>query len=211
VLFNDRADAGQQLADRLRPVDLPAGSVVLGLARGGVPIAAAVARSLDLPLDVLVVRKIGMPGNPEFAIGALGANCLVLNEELIAQAGIARHDVDRVVATETAELRRREDLYRRGRGPAVELDGKTVVVVDDGLATGSTMAVALQQVRAARPARLISAVPVASPQAVARIEELADLTVVVQVEEDFGSVGRWYLDFDQTSDDQVVSCLTGDQ
>lgn len=208
MIFNDRVDAGQQLAQCLQALGLPPQLVVLGLARGGVPVAAAVARTLDAALDVLVIRKIGMPANPEFAIGALGAHGVVLDEQLIARAGIARRDVDQVVASEATELTRREDVYRRGRKPALDLVDEVVVVVDDGLATGSTMAAALQEVRAAQPSRLIAAVPVASVQGIARIEPFADQVVAVLVEADFGSVGYWYRDFGQTSDDEVIACLT---
>jgi putative phosphoribosyl transferase len=206
IRFRDRRDAGRQLA---RALKVPPGTAiqVLALPRGGVPVAYEVALALDAPLDVFVVRKLGVPGHEELAMGAIAEGGFrVLNRDVIEGLGITTATVDRVAAAETLELARRERLYRDG-GPAPELRNRTVLLLDDGLATGSTMAAAVAGVRAQRPARVIVAVPVASHEAMEMLGQVADEVVAVLTPPYFGGVGEWYDDFSQTSDDEVRTLL----
>jgi putative phosphoribosyl transferase len=206
IRFRDRRDAGRQLA---RALKVPPGTAiqVLALPRGGVPVAYEVALALDAPLDVFVVRKLGVPGHEELAMGAIAEGGFrVLNRDVIEGLGITTATVDRVAAAETLELARRERLYR-GSEPAPELRNRTVLLLDDGLATGSTMAAAVAGVRAQRPARVIVAVPVASHEAMEMLGQVADEVVAVLTPPYFGGVGEWYDDFSQTSDDEVRTLL----
>ena len=209
--FADREDAGRHLADALGHL---AGTdvVVLGLPRGGVPVAAEVARALHAPLDVLVVRKLGLPWQPELAMGAVagvaGSLEEVRNEQVIRQAGVGDDALDEVRAREIAELRRRELAYRGDR-PAVDVRGRTVVVVDDGLATGSTMRAAVAALRSQSPAAVVVAVPVGSPDTVARLAKEVDELVCVTAPRGFAAVGQVYADFRPTSDDEVRAALSG--
>jgi putative phosphoribosyl transferase len=206
IRFRDRRDAGRQLA---RALKVPPGAAiqVLALPRGGVPVAYEVALALDAPLDVFVVRKLGVPGHEELAMGAIAEGGFrVLNRDVIEGLGIPTATVDRVAAAETLELARRERLYR-GTGPAPELRNRTILLVDDGLATGSTMAAAVAGVRAHAPARVIVAVPVASHEAMEMLGQVADEVVAVLTPPYFGGVGEWYDDFSQTSDDEVRTLL----
>jgi predicted phosphoribosyltransferase len=206
IRFRDRRDAGRQLA---RALKFPPGAAiqVLALPRGGVPVAYEVALALEAPLDVFVVRKLGVPGHEELAMGAIAEGGFrVLNRDVIEGLGITTATVDRVAAAETLELARRERLYR-GSGPAPELRNRTVLLLDDGLATGSTMAAAVAGVRAQRPARVIVAVPVASHEAMEMLGQVADEVVAVLTPPYFGGVGEWYDDFSQTSDDEVRTLL----
>ncbi|WP_117213310.1 phosphoribosyltransferase [Allorhizocola rhizosphaerae] len=202
--FRDRTEAGERLAERVRHL---AGEspVVLGLPRGGVAVAARVARALGAPLDVIVVRKLGFPGQPELAMGAIGEdNVRVSNEGIMSLA-----DPDRVAAVEHAEreeLRRRVDAWRAGR-PAVPLHGRTVVIVDDGIATGATAAVACQVARLRGAARVILAVPVAPPEAVGELADAADEVIAVLTPAGFSAVGQWYRDFAPTTNDEVTRFL----
>ncbi|MBU6367532.1 MAG: erythromycin esterase family protein [Gemmatimonadetes bacterium] len=203
VRFHDRRDAGRQLAARL--ADLPAdGAVtVVALPRGGVPVGAALAAALDAPLELCVVRKLGAPGHPELAIGAIaGGGVTVLHEETVRALGVDAAALARVTAAETAELVRREGRYRRGRAP-LPLAGRMVVLVDDGLATGATMEAAIAAVRRERIARLVVAVPVAAAEALRLVGGLADRCVALLVPEPFGSVGAWYDAFPDVSDAEV--------
>jgi putative phosphoribosyl transferase len=181
--------------------------VVLALPRGGVPVAYEIAKALNAPLDVFVVRKIGLPWHEELAIGALASGGVrLLNEELIDAYHIDRRDVDRIVRREEAELERREQLYRNGR-PFPDLRGKTVILVDDGLATGSTMRVAVEALRKEEPKRIVVAVPVAAPETCDEFRDIADEIVCAATPEPFHAVGLWYDDFSQTTDEEVHDLL----
>ena len=205
--FPDRREAGRQLASALQTMVGKPRVLVLALPRGGVPVAYEVAMTLGAPLDVFVVRKLGVPGHEELAMGAIAQGGVrVLNREVIEPLGIPGSVIDRVAAAEGAELARRERTYRGG-APAPELADRTVLLVDDGLATGATMAAAVAGVRAHEPRRIIVAVPVASREAMAMLREVADECVSVLTPPNFGGVGQWYEDFSQTSDDEVRSLL----
>lgn len=205
-MFNDRIDAGRRLARdlvHLRDEDV----VVLALPRGGVPVGAEVAQSLDAPLDVIVVRKLGVPFQPELAMGAIGeGGTLVLDEHLVEMADVSPDDLDAVVRREQDELARRVARYRSGRDPE-EIAGRTVLIVDDGIATGSTAQAACRVVRAMGAARVVLAAPVAPADWAARLAPFADELVCAESHEQFGAVGRWYHDFTQVSDDDVVELL----
>ncbi|EPR43980.1 phosphoribosyltransferase [Desulfovibrio sp. X2] len=206
-MFIDRRDAGRKLAQALARFKGTAGLLVLGLPRGGVPVAYEVALALDAPLDVFVVRKLGVPGNEEYAMGALaGGGTRVLRHGIIDGLNISERSVEEVSKRESAELVRREKAYRGGRGPLV-LHDRTVILVDDGLATGSTMQAAVQAVRAARPASIVVAVPVAPRDTLAALERIADEVVCLATPEPFRAVGQWYDDFSQTGDGEVRDLL----
>ncbi|WP_411126675.1 phosphoribosyltransferase family protein [Streptomyces sp. x-19] len=207
MLFTDRADAGRQLAEALRHVakDDP---VVLGLPRGGVPVAYQVAQALGAPLDVIVVRKLGVPYQPELGFGAIGEGGVrVLSEDIIRRGRIGPADVDAVQRTEEAELARQAGRFRAGRR-RLPLDGRTAIVIDDGIATGATAAAACRVVRAQGAARVVLAVPVAPPDAAARLRTAADEFVCLSTPYAFSAVGEWYRDFSQTSDDEVIALLS---
>jgi predicted phosphoribosyltransferase len=206
--FADRADAGRRLAERLGAYAGRGDVIVLGLPRGGVPVAAEVARSLPAPLDVCVVRKLGVPGDEELALGAIAAGgVLVLNDRVVSGLHLSDEAIAAVAAVERAELRRREQAYRGERPPA-DLAGRTVIVVDDGLATGATMRAAVRAVRMRAPARVVVAVPVAAPETCAALGPEVDEVVCALRPSDFRSVGGWYDDFAPTTDDEVRRCVT---
>jgi putative phosphoribosyl transferase len=206
-LFRDRIDAGQQLAERLRGWRFRDDVVVLGLPRGGVPVAREVAAALRAPLDVCVVRKLGAPFNPELAVGAIAfGGVTVYNESLLAQLGLDESDIEGVRRREQAELRRRERAYRGAR-PPLELEGKTVILVDDGIATGATMHAAVLAIRKLEPKSIIVAVPTSAADSVARLEGVADRVVALATPEPYFGVGAWYAEFPQLSDADVLSCL----
>jgi len=207
TLFTDRADAGRRLAARLGHLRGTPHVVVLGIPRGGVPVAEEVARALDAPLDVIIVRKIGVPSQPELGMGAIGEQgTRFLNDEVIRLARVTEHDLARVESAERAELERRAHAFRAGR-PRAELDGRTVVIVDDGIATGSTARVACRAARSLGAARVVLAVPVAPPEWTTRLRGVADELVAVATPEPFHAVGQFYADFAQTTDEEVVDCL----
>jgi putative phosphoribosyl transferase len=188
-----------------RPLQSPV--LVLALPRGGVPVACEVARALDAPLDVMLVRKVGMPGQPELAIGAVASGDIVVHERTIEQEvpGIAEV-FDRIAAVERRELQRRERVYRAGLAPLV-LEGKTIVLVDDGLATGSTMLAAVRAARAGGAAQVVVAAPVASPQAAQLLAAEADELVILQIPALLFAIGEWYERFEQLEDDEVCRLL----
>lgn len=208
--FHEHRHAGQELAVRL--LEWAADGditdpIVLALPRGGVPVAAEVARALKAPLDVLVARKIGVPGQPEVGIGAIAdEEPPVYDRQALEMLGLAPDELAADVARERTELHRREDLYRRGR-PAPNVKGRTVILIDDGLATGITARAALTFLRHQGPARLILAVPVCSPEAAATLWEEADDLICLQQPDSFQAVGQWYEDFAQVSDNEVIDTL----
>jgi len=204
--FEDRTQAGRLLGRKLVSRELTANTIVLALPRGGLPVGAEVAEALKAPLDVVVVRKLGVPWQPELAMGAIAGPTRVLDNQLIREFGISGAEVEAVVAREAREMERRETLYRSGL-PAPNLRGRTVVLVDDGLATGSTMVAAARYVRSSHPQRLIIAVPVASSQACSRLRKEADECICLTVPEPFSAVGQWYIDFRQVTDAQVQEIL----
>lgn len=204
--FRDRQDAGRQLAAALRPLRLRA-PLVLGLPRGGVPVAAVVADLIDGELGVVVARKIGAPGHPEFGIGAIAEHGgAVVDERTVAALRIPPDVFDELVRAEREELDRRVRRYR-GAGPAPDPSGRDVVVVDDGIATGVTARAALRGLRTRRPERLVMAAPVGAPDSIAELGSYADRVVCVLAPDDFHAVGAWYVDFRQTTDDEVCRLL----
>lgn len=205
--FADRQHAGQMLARRLAEYANRDDVLVLALPRGGVPVAFEVAAALGAPLDVFTVRKIGAPWNEEFAIGAIASGGIVLlDRPLIEEYGIALSDVDHIVAMERREMERRDRLFR-GTRPFPDLTGKTVIVVDDGLATGASMLAAVDALKARRPQHIIAAAPVGSVEACRTLTRLVDRCVCVFTPEPFYGVGMWYEDFEQTSDAEVILLL----
>lgn len=205
--FANRAEAGIALASQLHHYSGRPDVVVLGLPRGGVPIAAKVARALGVRLDIFVVRKIGVPGHRELAMGAIASGGVqVMDDALVSQLNVPDAAVRAVVAEERRELLRREHLYRGDRQP-LALANQVVVLVDDGLATGSTMRAAVQAIRLQKPARIVVAVPVASVPASNLLRHTADEVICVRMPKSFSAVGEWYIDFAETSDEEVRAAL----
>ena len=203
--YRDRLHAGQVLASQLADYRGAAGLLVLGLPRGGVPVAAEVARELQAPLDVFIVRKLGHPAMPEFAIGAIASGGLRVLKP-VPGAQVDADVLERIAEREQEELRRREVSYRRTR-PAPDAAGRTVIVVDDGLATGATMEAAVRALRQVQPAHLCVAVPVGSRQACDALAGIADRVVCAATPQPFRAVGLWYRDFAQTTDEEVQRLL----
>lgn len=205
--FRDRVEAGQALAARLGGYANHPEVLVLALPRGGVPVAAEVARYLHVPLDVFVVRKLGLPGHEELAMGAIaGGGVRVINEEVTVAMRIPEEVIDAVAAREQRELVRREQAYRDDL-PAPDMRGKTIILVDDGIATGSTMLAAVAALRKLEAGRIVVAAPTVAPTTFAEIERVADEMVAVIVPEHFRGVGQWYEDFSQTTDEEVCEIL----
>jgi putative phosphoribosyl transferase len=206
-LYRDRVEAGQTLAKKLRAYADRADVLVLGLARGGIPVAYEVASALNASLDVFLVRKLGVPGQQELAMGAIASGGVrVLNDDIVRHLNLGADDIDRVASLEAQELARREREYRGDR-PPTQIAGHTVILIDDGLATGATMRAAAQAVQAQHPARLIVAVPVAASETCEQFRSLVDEVVCASTPEPFHAVGLWYEDFSQTSDEEVRSLL----
>jgi putative phosphoribosyl transferase len=208
AVFRDRYDAGQRLGTELRSFANDRPLIVLGLPRGGVPVAGRIADALQAPLDVFVVRKLGVPGHEEVAMGAIASGgTQVLNRDVIQHFDVSQRAIDRVIAAERRELERRETAYRDGRRLPV-LVGETVIVVDDGAATGASMRVAVHALRQLGARKIVAAVPVASSDAVETLDAEADACVALVTPEPFYGVGAWYGDFSETTDAEVRSCPT---
>lgn len=201
-LFSNRTEAGRVLARHLTAFTARPQVIVLGLPRGGVPVAFEVAQTLAVPLDILVVRKLGVPGREELAMGAIAPGVRVLNDEILAEAGITNDVLEMVIAQETAEMARREAAYRAGLAPPI-LKDQTVILIDDGLATGATMLAAITAVRQHHPASVVVAIPLAAPATRDLMRSRADLVVCPITIEPFRAVGAWYRDFSSTSDEDV--------
>lgn len=205
--FTNRAEAGELLAARFTELADRDDVIVLALPRGGVPVGYEVARSLRVPLDVFVVRKLGVPGHEELAMGAIASGEIrLLNHEVVDALGIPGELIEQVARREKAELERRERLYR-GNRPPVSLTNKTVILIDDGLATGSTMRAAAAAIRRQEPAAIIVAVPVGAPSTCDEMRDVADDVVCLRTPEPFVAVGLWYRDFSETSDAEVRELL----
>ena len=206
-VFEDRRTAGRALVPELQRCDLD-NPIILGLPRGGVPLAYEIAMALHAPLDTIVVRKLGVPSQPELAFGAIASGGVrVINDEVVESVfGLDDASIERIASRESAELRRREQAYRLDR-PYPELAGKDVVLVDDGLATGATMLAAAQAVRTRSPASVVVAVPVGSTSAVAKVSAIVDRVICLESPASFYAVGQFYIDFGQTTDDEVRELL----
>ena len=205
--FRDRHDAGRKLAEALSEYADRSGVIVLGLPRGGVPVAHEVAKALGAPMDIFMVRKLGMPGREEFALGAIASGGVqVLNEDAIEELNVSDSTVAKIAAAEQAELERREMTLREG-AVAEPVEGRLVILVDDGIATGASMRAAMRALRAQGAAELIVATPVAAPQTCEMLADEADAIVCVRTPEPFLAVGPWYENFDQVTDDEVRALL----
>lgn len=207
--FSSRTEAGQLLAEQVAARNF-GNPVVLALPRGGVPIGVAVARALKAPLDLILVRKIGVPWQRELAAGAVvdgERRDIVYNEEVMAAVGLHKDDIEKAAVKELVEIDRRRALYLGGRAP-VPVEGRTAIVVDDGIATGTTVKAALQALRRRHPRKLVLAVPVAPPDTIAELRPLVDDIVCLAEPEPFLAIGRFYADFHQVSDDEVIEMMT---
>jgi putative phosphoribosyl transferase len=205
--FVDRTEAGKRLAAKLTRYAGRRDTIVLALPRGGVPVAFEIARALSAPLDVFLVRKLGLPGQEELAMGAIATGGVrVLNRDVVAYLNVPQRTIDTVARQEQRELERRERLYRGDRPPP-ELRGVTVILVDDGLATGSTMRAAIAALKKSEPGRIVVAVPVAPPSTVEELDQEVDEVVCIFTPEPFDGVGRWYQGFSQTTDQEVRDLL----
>lgn len=208
MMFRDREDAGRQLAERLAFLGDQPNVLVLGIPRGGVVVAAEIACALEAPLDIFIAHKIGAPFNPELAIGALtGGGQVLLDEDLVSELRLSRGEIEREVESQRVELERRIVLFRKDR-PALPVVGQTVVLVDDGVATGSTVLASLRALRTQSPTKIILGIPVGPAETMARLERECDQAVVLATPEPFWAVGRFYAQFDQTEDSEVICLLS---
>jgi len=207
MIFDDRVDAGRQLAEQLRKYAKRSDVVVLGIPRGGVPVAYEVAIALGAPLDIFVSRKLGVPGEEELAFGAVATGGVrVLDHDLTQSVGISKEEIEQITERVRAEVLRREKLYRGSR-PPLKLEGKVAILVDDGIATGSSMLAAIQALRQLKPASIVVAVPVAPLSTCHRLRKEVDDLVCVQMPEDFFAIGNFYSDFSQVADNEVTALL----
>ena len=207
MVFRDRREAGRVLAGKLMSYAGRSDVLVLALPRGGVPVAFEVARALHAPLDLFLVRKLGLPGHEELAIGAIASGGVrVLNQDVVQPMHISDDVIDSVTALEQQELERRERIYR-GNRPMPDVSGRTIILIDDGLATGSTMRAAIEALRQKGPARIVAAVPVGATETCAEFKDEADEAICAQTPEPFYAVGLWYRDFSQTTDEEVRDLL----
>jgi predicted phosphoribosyltransferase len=206
-LYRDRRDAGRKLARELSQTVDCSNAIVLGLPRGGVPVAFEVAKALGVPLDIFLVRKLGVPGHRELALGAIASGDVsVLNQDVVHMLDISPATIDAIAAREQRELRRRERVYRGDR-PEPDLRGRSVILVDDGLATGASMQAAVKALRARKPAHIVVAVPTAPPETCVELEDQVDEVVCPVTPQPFFGVGAWYEDFSQTTDEEVRELL----
>jgi len=206
-MFADRRDAGVQLISRLKEYKDQQGVIVLALPRGGVATGYEIARSLNMPLDIVIVRKIGFPGQPELGIGAVSeTGTVVLNTSIISTYGVPKEYIEREVSRQKEEISRRVKLYRKGKR-LPSLEGRTVILVDDGVATGATMKSAIATLKEENLKKLIVALPVAPPGVVKELEQMVDLFICIETPFDFMAVGSYYHDFTQVSDEEVINLL----
>ncbi len=208
-MFRDREQAGRLLAERLKKANIPGPVAVLALPRGGVPVGAEIARSLSAPLGLLLVRKIGAPFQPELAAGAVvdgDEPAVILNEDIVRATGMSEADIERAVADKLAEIERRRSIYYKDRAP-IDVTGKTVIAVDDGIATGATTRAGLKGLRRRRPKQIILAVPVAPGDTLEMLKKEVDEIVCLETPEPFFAIGQHYADFRQLSDDDVIQIL----
>jgi putative phosphoribosyl transferase len=206
-MFADRRDAGVQLISRLKEYKDQQGVIVLSLPRGGVATGYEIARSLHIPLDIVIVRKIGFPGQPELGIGAVSeTGTVVLNTSIISTYGVPKEYIEREVSRQKEEISRRVKLYRKGK-KLPSLEGKTVILVDDGVATGATMKSAITTLKEENLKKLIVALPVAPPGVVKELEQMVDIFICIETPFDFMAVGSYYHDFTQVSDEEVINLL----
>jgi putative phosphoribosyl transferase len=207
AFFKDRLDAGRKLAKKLSKYANRSDILILGLPRGGVPVAFEVAKELNVKMDVFVVRKLGVPGNEELAMGAIASdNIIVLNEDVVRSFQISKQVIDAVAARELRELERRERIFR-GKRPKPNISGSTVILIDDGLATGATMSAAVSAVKTRNPTKIVIAVPTGAPDTCRSFEGKVDEIICVATPEPFYGVGAWYEDFSQTTDEEVCEFL----
>ncbi len=206
-IFRDRTEAGQLLAAKLARFSGKPDAIVLALPRGGVPVGYEIARALKLPLDIFLVRKLGVPGHEELAFGAIAmGNVTVFNQEIIAMLGLSRHTIDAVIASEQMVLNERDEKYR-GNRPLPNLKDRTVILVDDGIATGATLHAAINAIRQLDCRHLVAAVPIAPMEAISQFSRLVDEMVCLETPTDFFAIGSWYEDFSQTTDEEVYRLL----
>ena len=207
ALFRDRRDAGRKLAQKLTAYAGRTDIIVLALPRGGVPVAYEVALALHAPMDIFIVRKLGLPGHEELAVGAIASgSARVLNEEIIRYLNISEAVIDAIAQRELQELERRERAYRGDR-PPLHVEGRTIILIDDGLATGASMRAAIAGLRAQNPAHIVVAVPTAAPETCEALEPEVDQMICATTPEPFYGVSRWYEDFSQTTDEEVKMLL----
>jgi putative phosphoribosyl transferase len=205
--FRDREEAGQRLAAKLSTYANRSDVLAIGLPRGGVPVAAQVAKALHVPMDICLVRKLGVPGHEELAMGAIASGGVrVLNDDVLSRLNISRKTIDEVTACELQELQRRDRVYR-GDYPPLEVRDRTIILVDDGLATGSTMRAAISALKEQLPQHIVVAIPVAAPDTCQKIRKIVDQVVCVKTSDSLYAIGCWYENFAQTTDTQVCELL----